>query len=161
MGIMESSNCPRDELYDLVRRCWVEDLPEERIRQNLIKKMVTQLGYPLSLLAVEKELAQLPHLKLIEKRKIPKRRVDILVFAKEIHEEFSLFPLLMIECKVAPLTPKLAQQVIGYNAFVQAPYLALANEKSILTGHFDAREGHFKFSEGLPAYTSLINRIAN
>lgn len=147
---------PSKQLFDIVRKKWVEATPEELIRQNLITMMTGELGYPLPLLAVERELNQLPHLQQIERKGIPKRRADIIVFAKNIHPQHALFPLLMIECKAVPLTPKWAQQVVGYNSTVQAPFLALANGDQILTGRFDVKIGHFHFESGLPPYATLI-----
>lgn len=152
---MESSKL-RSKLFDRVRKKWVEATPEEVIRQNLIEKMVEELGYPLSLLAVERELSQLPHLQLTHLSEIPKRRADLIVFAKNIHPTYPLFPLLMVECKAINLTPKFAGQVVGYNASVRAPFLALANGEKILTGHFDRGSGLFRFEPGLPTYSALI-----
>lgn len=99
--------------------------PEEAVRQALLKAMVEQLGYPRQLLAVEKELSQLPHLQ--NQSGLPKRRADILCFGKDIHPQYSLFPLLLIECKAGKIGFDAEQQALGYNHFVQAPYVALAN----------------------------------
>jgi len=155
MEIMELSR-QSNQLFDPVRKKWVEATPEEIIRQGLIEKMLGELGYPLSFLSVEKELSLLPHLQLTERDAIPKRRADVIVYAKNIHPDYALSPLLMIECKAVPLTPKFAQQVVGYNAVVQAPYLALANGDQVLTGHFDQQVGHYHFEPGLPAYQALL-----
>ena len=126
--------------------------PEEEIRQAWISKMVRDLGYPRHMIAVEKELSSLPHL---IGQKVPKRRVDILVFAKEIHPEYSLFPLLMIECKAVPLVPSVARQVLGYNAFVKAPFVAIANAEDFLLGRYDDAAGMVCFERGLKNYTGL------
>lgn len=123
---------------------------EEAVRQNLISHMVEKLGYPRSLIAVEKELSQLPSLALMPSAEIPKRRADIIVFAQE-----TLTPLLLIECKATSLTSKCARQVIGYNAFVGATYVALANEKQVLTGYYDPKEGTYRFESGLPGFASI------
>ncbi|MCC5831691.1 MAG: type I restriction enzyme HsdR N-terminal domain-containing protein [Chlamydiales bacterium] len=144
-----------NRLFDPVRKKWVEPEPEEVIRQELIQKMVGELGYPLSLLSVEKELSLLPHLRQVQSE-TPKRRADLIAFAKEIHPDHPLFPLLMVECKAVPLTPKFANQVVGYNSVVKAPYLALANGEQVLTGHFDSIAGHFRFESGLPSYKMLL-----
>ncbi len=149
MVIMGSSNS-NNRLYDRLRKKWVEKTPEEAIRQHLLQMMVDKLGYPPALICVEKELALLPHLKI--QPNLPKRRADIIVFDKS---EGTLLPLLMIECKVKALTCAFAQQVIGYNAFVQAPYLAIANEREVLTGHFDQEAGIFTFKKGLVHFESI------
>ncbi len=154
MGLSKPSN----QLFDPVRKKWVEATPEEIIRQQLIHQMVEELGYPIAFLSVEQELAGLPHLQLVERESIPKRRADIIAFGKDVHPDYPLFPLMMVECKAVPLTPKFAQQVIGYNGVVQAPYLALANGDQILSGYFDEGAGHYHFDHGLPTYQSLIER---
>ncbi len=126
--------------------------PEERIRQAWIQKMVRDLGYPRHMIAVEKELSTLPHLM---GQRVPKRRADIIVFAKDIHPDFALFPLLMIECKATKLLPHVASQVIGYNEFVKAPYIAIANETDLMLGHFDDAAGMICFERGLKNYQKL------
>ena len=147
------------ELFDPVRKGGVKITPEERVRQRLISRMVKELGFPLAFLAVEKELKLLPHLRLIPSNKIPRRRIDIVAFAKGIHPDYPLFPLLLVECKAVALTPKVARQVVGYNDVVKAPFVAVANEDHILTGGYDAESGLFRFQEGLPTYTQLLSAL--
>jgi hypothetical protein len=154
MATMESSS-QRNDLFDPIRKKWVEKNPEEKIRQSLLRQMTEKLGYPVSLIAIEKEIGQLPHTTSVNHR-IPKRRADIVVYAKKAD---ALHPVLMIECKAVPLTPKFAQQVIGYNSFVKAPFIALANETQVLTGFFDLDNGIYKFEEGLPHFEVLIRSI--
>ena len=98
---MASSNC---QLFDPVRKTWVKETAEELIRQKILQIMVRDLHFPPSMLAIEKELSLLPHLQLTPD--VPKRRLDILAFAKNGEE---LFPLLLIECKAVKLTPQFAQ----------------------------------------------------
>jgi hypothetical protein len=154
MAIMGSSNLKNDLLYDPIRKKWVEKTSEEAIRQDLIHQMIEKLGYPAPLIAVEKELAQLPNLRG-SGAPIPKRRADIVVYAKQA-KIYALKAILMIECKAVPLTPKFAQQVIGYNAFVGAEFIALANETQVLTGFFDVRDSLYKFEPGLPLFKDLM-----
>lgn len=137
-----------------------QNKPEERIRQAWIQTMIQDLGYPKQWIAIEKELSSLPHLSLIPKKELPKRRVDILVFAPHLHPDYPLYPLLMIECKVAPLEPKFAHQVLGYNTYVQAPFIALANQQEILVGTFDAGANLTRFTRGLPSFKDLLHRIS-
>ena len=128
-------------------------LPEERIRLAWIQKMVRDLGYPRHMVAVEKELSQLPHLL---GQKLPKRRADIIIFASNIHPDHALYPLLMIECKATKLLPHVASQVIGYNEFVKAPYIAIANDEDLMLGSFDESAGMICFSRGLKSYEQLV-----
>lgn len=155
MAIMESLSL-KNEIFDPIRKKWVEKNPEEQIRQSLLWQMTENLGYPVSLIAIEKEIGQLPQASSSLNHKIPKRRADIVVYAKKTD---TLRAVLMIECKAVPLTPKFAQQVIGYNAFVKAPFIALANEFQVLTGFFDPDGGIYKFEEGLPHFEALMRGI--
>lgn len=148
---MASLKSKNDKIYDSIRKKWVEPTPEELIRQRLIRYMIDKLGYLPSLIAIEKQLAQLPHLHATPLAKIANRRLDVVVFAKG-----TLLPLLLIECKAVPLTPAFAQQVIGYNAYVRAPYIALANEKQILTGYYCEEKGVYRFESGLPTFETLM-----
>ncbi|MCH9611431.1 MAG: hypothetical protein SP1CHLAM42_15200 [Chlamydiales bacterium] len=143
------------QLFDPIRQAWVKSTPEELVRQKLLQIMVRDLHFPKSMLAVEKELSQLPHLQL--EADVPKRRLDILAFAQM---EYEPTPLLMIECKATKLTPAFAQQVIGYNSFVRAPFVCLANDREVMTGFFDEEAGHFTFKPGLKSYQRLCKAAA-
>lgn len=117
--------------------------PEEAIRRTLLSHMVRSLGFPQGLIVVEKELKELPHL---SGQIIPKRRLDILCYRKD----FS--PLLVIECKAVPLTQKVIDQVVGYNYYVQAEYVAIANGALIKWAH----KSNYHFTDGLPSYDDLV-----
>lgn len=158
METMESSK-PKSELFDPLRKKWVERTPEEVIRQSLIKDMVERLAYPAPMVAVERELSTLPHLAYENSKNIPKRRADIIVFSKKIHPDHEFFPLLLIECKAVPLNEKFVGQVIGYNAFVKAPFICLANGMHILTGYFDQSQQGYRFESGLPEYNQLLGKM--
>jgi hypothetical protein len=135
--------------------------PEEKIRQALIVKMTKELGFPSHLLVIEKQLHQLPHLVQVPKQKLASRRVDLLVFAPNIHPHFPLFPLLLIECKAVPLTSTFETQVIGYNDFVKAPFIALCNEHEIKTGRYDEEKGAFSFVNGFYSYDELMAQVSS
>lgn len=144
-----------DLFFDPFRKKWVKNRPEEHIRVSLLHKMVNELSYPLSLIAIEIELKTLPHLSSSDKKCIPKRRIDIVVFDKDIHPQYPLFPLFLIECKAVDLTDDFKSQVIGYNDIVKAPYIALANGTHVQTGRFDLESKAFQFVDGLPNYNLL------
>lgn len=119
----------KDNLYDPFRGMWVSATPEEIVRQKLLQFMTIHLGFPKELLAVEKQLSELPHLKGISN--LPKRRADILCFAKDIQSGSSMYPLLLIECKEGRLGKTAVDQVLGYNHFVRATYVAISGKNSI------------------------------
>lgn len=138
-----------------IRKAAVASLPEERIRVQLLCDLIEKLGYPSSGLAVEKELAQIPHLRSMG-GKLPKRRADIICFAKGIHPTEELYPLLLIECKALKLTSKMINQVVGYNHYLKACYIALVNHEEIRTGWFDRTTQTYKFVPYLPTYAELL-----
>lgn len=156
----------KSELYSLktiqckVRKIPVPSDPEEKVRQALLHKMVDTLGFPLGLIAVEKSLSSLPH--LIEMREmLPIRRADILVFGKEIHPQASLYPLILIECKAAPLSPKVLRQVAGYNRFVKSFFITVANEEEIMTGWWNSALKDYEFVPFLPPYQDLLSSLSS
>ena len=100
-------------------------MSEEVIRQELIVTLLA-LGYPKSLMVIEKELSQLPHLR---KGRVPKRRLDLLCFAKK---GGLVYPLLLIECKAIPLLPSALEQVLGYNYYVEALFVAITNRSDVI-----------------------------
>ena len=113
--------CPLNKkIYDPIRRCFVSATKEEYVRQKLIYRMINELGYPKSLLVVEKKLRDLPQLK-VEKKDIPNRRVDLLCFDLGLRT-----PLLLVECKAQFLSTRGMTQILGYNAFIHAKAICLA-----------------------------------
>jgi hypothetical protein len=161
MAIMGSCSQNRNKVFDKIRKKWVAETPEERVRQIWIQKMIQQLGFPKELLAVEKELKELPHLKL-HAPSLPERRADILCFAKGIHPEYSLYPLLVMECKEDKNDLSDAiEQVIGYNHFVNAYFLAAASEEECRFGYFDKDAKAYRFLPFLPSYLQLITLVKN
>lgn len=134
----------------LIRKTPVVLTPEEKVRQALLHLMVHSLLYPPSLISVEIELASIPS---IPSGNLPRRRADIIVFSPQV------LPLLLIECKAVPMTHAAIDQLVGYNFFVQAPYIVLANPVAIKTGTF--QQGEWVFKEGLPYYRDLGNGKRN
>lgn len=146
---------PRDQqVFCQIRRDWIAATPEEVVRQRLLHDMVNELGYPSSLIAVEKALRQLPHLSGKNPKDIPDRRIDILCYAPA--STGSLSPLLVVECKAVPLTWRVVNQVLGYNQLIQSPFVAIANEGEVRTAWFDGKE--WSFISYLPYYQDLVNR---
>ena len=142
----------------LIRKEWVTPHPEEIIRQRILKHMIDNLGFPSGNIVVEQKLSKIPHLSLKD-QKIPNRRVDIICYAKGIHPQFELYPLLLVECKAIPLTTKVIKQVIGYNYFVQAYFVAVANRKECRTGWYDSEQQRYRLVHTLPTYSQLKSKF--
>ena len=103
----------KQAIFCAVRKRWMVLTEEEWIRQNFIQYLVSVLHYPLTLMAVEKELL------LNGLRK----RFDILVYNNN-HK-----PLMLVECKepAVALNEDVLQQVLRYNMAVPVSYLVLTN----------------------------------
>jgi len=148
-----------NRLYDPIRKAYVLPLPEEIVRQNLIRYMIDDLLYPISMLAVEKDLCRVPHLQN-QDFSSKKRRADIICFAKNIHPNYSIYPLLLIECKACTLTKKtidLSFRSIIY--FVKSYFVSIANEDNIRTFWYNTDEQKYDSVDFLPNYEQLIQAI--
>ncbi len=108
------------------------------------------------MLVVEKKLALFPH---IHKEKIPDRRVDVVVMAPGIHEGHALYPLLLIECKHTHLTQDVVEQVVGYNYYMGAYFVAVASRAGFILGWQEGLKGQYQWREGLVSYKELIALI--
>jgi Type I restriction enzyme R protein N terminus (HSDR_N) len=111
----------RRQVFDEVRRKWVALTPEEWVRQNMIRWMVVTLGYPASLVAVEREL-MLGSLR---------KRFDIVVFDRLQK------PWMMVECKApeVALGEGVLMQVLRYNLSIPVPYLVISNGNECHAAH--------------------------
>jgi len=148
-----------EKFFDAIRKKNVEALPEEIVRQSLLKIMVEKLRYPKDLIAVEKDLGQLPHLKDVV---VPlKRRADIICFANNIHPVYELYPLLMIECKAGKLIKEHVDQVVGYNYFVKSYFIAIASAEEIKTLWYNKKKGGYEVVNFLPAHEELMRVVLN
>lgn len=141
-----------------IRREWVKATPEEIVRQTILQEMISNLGYPLGHVVVEKGLRQMPHLSLFN-QKLPDRRADIVCFAQGIHPTCSLYPLLLVECKAVKITSKTFNQAAGYNHYLGAFFLALANGEEIQTAWFDSTTQSYKSIKRLPAHAELMQNL--
>ena len=103
-------------VFDAIRKEWLILTEEEWVRQNFIQYLVTELHYPATLIALEKEL-DLNGLK---------KRFDVLVY-NEQHQ-----PWMLIECK-APhiiLNDAALEQVLRYHISIPVSFLIITNGQS-------------------------------
>ncbi len=142
------------KLYCSVRKTWVATTPEEEVRQATIEHLVERLGFPISCIAVEKELKTMPH---VFSEHVPERRLDILCYARE--KEKGIYPLLLIECKAVKISSKELRQVIGYNYYLKAPFIALVNQTEKRLGWFDPKLEDYQFINYFPHYSELIQSL--
>jgi len=100
-------------IFDAIRKTWLLLTEEEWVRQNFVNYLITQLHYPSTVIALEKEIV-LNDLK---------KRFDILVYDKE-HK-----PWILVECKEpkVSLSEDVLQQALRYNISVPVEYIVITN----------------------------------
>ena len=100
-------------ILDPVRRRWVRLTPEEWVRQNFLQYLLQTLGYPSSLVSVEKEIV------VGELRK----RYDIVVYDR------ATLPWLLVECKETgtPLGAAVLDQALRYHIQVPVRFIVITN----------------------------------
>lgn len=143
----------RPQLFCSIRKEWVAALPEEIVRQRVLSHMIQEKGFPASLIAVEQSLKLLPHLSACNQKDLPNRRVDIVCF---VPIQSTLRPLLMVECKAVSLIPSIMRQVAGYNHYLGACFIGLANQEEIRVGWYRSEAKEYSFVDFLPSYAELL-----
>ena len=134
----------KEQIFCDWRHKWVRLTPEEWVRQQLLHRMVEQLNYPASLIAVEVAL-EIVHRTSSHRKSY---RADAVVYNQ------SMEPLVLIECKAetVPLTQKTLDQAVTYNRLLHVPYLILHNGPQTIVMHI--QEGITTLA-AIPPYSAL------
>lgn len=126
-------------IFDTIRKKFVRLTPEEWVRAHTVKYLNESLGYPLSLINVEKEI-------LLNGTK---KRYDIVVFNSNgsIH--------LIVECKApkVKITQETFDQIARYNLKTDATYLMITNGLEHYFCQMDYENGKYNFLREIPAYS--------
>lgn len=103
----------KTEIFDPVRKKWVLLTEEEKVRQYCIHQLIHRHLFPVTLMAVEKQIT----LNGLTKR------YDIVVFNRSGN------PYLVIECKApsVKLDQSVLEQVARYNATLKAEIIGVTN----------------------------------
>lgn len=123
------------EIFDPVRKIWILLTPEEWVRQHFVQFLLS-LGYPATLIAVEKKI-ELGDLY---------KRCDIVVYSRDMK------PFMIVECKQmdVPLSQQVLDQILRYHITLQPPYLIITN--GAFTMGFKKENGQFLPVNEFPAY---------
>ena len=129
----------KEQIFCEWRHRWVRLTPEEWVRQQLLHRLVEQLGYPAALIAVEAPI------KVGEMQK----RCDAIVYNNIMQ------PLMLIECKAetVSLTQKTLDQAATYNRKLQVPYLILHNGPQTIIAYVNDKS--ISFVQSIPPYNQL------
>ena len=107
------SNEKQTLIFDNLRKRYFVLTPEEWVRQHFVQFLIEEKKYPVSLIAIEKQLTI----------NALKKRTDIVVFDKSGN------PDIIVECKAPHI--KIAQdtfdQIARYNLKLNAKYLIVTN----------------------------------
>ena len=100
-------------IFDEIRKKYLILSPEEWVRQNFIKYLVTEKNYPKGLISIEM------HLQLNKQSK----RSDIVIFNNKAK------PKMIVECKAPSikLEQKVVEQIIRYNIVLKVNFLIITN----------------------------------
>lgn len=123
-------------IFDPVRKKFVVNTPEEWVRQNTVKFLHESLGFPFSLISVEKQFQ-------LNKRK---KRFDIVVFGKAGE------PKILVECKrpSIKITQDTFDQAFRYNTYLQVPILVITNGEELYCCEVEGEK--VNFLEEIPSY---------
>ena len=129
------------QVFDPVRRKFVELTPEEWVRQNFIQFLVQEKKYPQSLMTVERGLDL----------NGTKKRFDIVANNNEGR------PVIIVECKSSKV--KLSQatfdQITRYNIVLQVDYLIITNGLEHYCAKIDYEKKSYSFLKDIPQYSEL------
>jgi hypothetical protein len=130
-----------EQVFCQVRRKWVVLTPEEWVRQHVVAYLHRSLGYPLSLMRLEKRVDGGKRL----------QRSDVTAHASDGR------PLLLVECKAPdePIDRETLFQASRYNRHIGAEHILLSNGMVHQCCRIDG--GEVNFLDAIPFYTDLIN----
>lgn len=125
-------------VFDLVRKKYIQLLPEELVRQMLIHYLIEEGRYPLSRMQVEKGVS----------KNGLYGRYDVIIYDKHVK------PWMLIECKShrVPLSQEVIDQLDGYNQTIGAPYYLISNGINTLCFTKEKEDRQYKQLSDLPTY---------
>ncbi|MCT4604071.1 MAG: type I restriction enzyme HsdR N-terminal domain-containing protein [Marinifilum sp.] len=137
------SDLQRKLIFDSIRKKYVVLTPEEWVRQNFIRFLIEEKGFPASLIAVEKK---------VDVNLLPQRS-DVVLYNRNAN------PVMIVECKASKvkITQDVFNQVARYNMKLRVPFLLVTNGLKHFCCYMDYDNKSFKFLENIPDYQSIKN----
>lgn len=133
------SNENKTLIFDNLRKKYVVLTPEEWVRQHFVSFLIEEKKYPVSLIAIEKQLT-INNLK---------KRTDILIFSTEGK------PNIIVECKAptVKITQDTFDQIARYNLQLQAKYLIVTNGLEHYYCLLDTDNECYRFLQEIPNFS--------
>ena len=140
-GVKTKNDTDGWRVFDPHRRRWVALTPEEWVRQHFLNHLVHDLGFPASLIAVERSLV----LNDLAKR------ADIVVFGRDGRA------LAIVECKAPSvrIDQRTFEQVARYNLVFKVRYLIVTNGLRHFCCRIDHAKNSVDFLVDIPAFEAM------
>ncbi|MDM1045016.1 type I restriction enzyme HsdR N-terminal domain-containing protein [Myroides sp. 1354] len=128
-------------IFDVIRKKFILLTPEEWVRQHVVRELMENKGYPISLISVEK----------IVKINGMNKRYDVVVFKP------NGTIAILIECKApsVAITQQTFDQIARYNFQLRADYLYVTNGLNHYFCQMDYEKESYFFLKSLPNYTTF------
>lgn len=112
------------KIYSPIRDKWLIETPEERVRQELVKTLVNDFGYPLEVMAEEYHTD-------FEGRGVRSTRADIVIYKTQEDKNMNYNAFIVVECKAETVKIRKEDfyQRTEYAAKLRAQFLILHNSK--------------------------------
>jgi hypothetical protein len=128
-------------IFDVIRRKYVVNTPEEWVRQNFIRYLVAEKGYVETLMSIEHEIS----LNRLSKR------CDAVVFSKNGK------PLMILEFKSpdVPVSQEVFDQIVRYNMVLKVNFLLITNGMKHFCCKINFQNKDYVFLREIPDYDDL------
>jgi type I restriction enzyme M protein len=132
------------KIWSHVRQRWLDETPEERVRQEYLCVLVNEYGYDLDQIAEEMELTG---------RGTGHARADFVIWRSAIDKQEELNPLVIVECKSDNVTIRADDYSQGdnYARIATAPFVVTHNNRE--TKYWRVRR------DRMPGYLDEIENI--
>lgn len=132
------SNENKTLIFDKLRKKFLVLTPEEWVRQHFVSFLIEEKKYPISLIALEKQL-------VINNRT---KRTDILIFNSLGN------PYIIVECKApsVKITQDAFDQIARYNLKLKADFLVVTNGLTHFFCKMDFENETYIFLKDIPIY---------
>ncbi|MFV0539023.1 MAG: type I restriction enzyme HsdR N-terminal domain-containing protein [Dysgonomonas sp.] len=131
----------RASVFDPIRRKFVAVSPEEWVRQHFVNFLLTEKGYPQTLIANEIQI----------NLNGQKKRCDTVIYNREPA------PVMIIEYKAPDvnITQAVFDQIVRYNIVLKVKYLIVSNGLNHYCCRMDYQNQTYDYLPDIPSYNDL------
>ena len=131
-----------EQIFDVVRKQYVALTPEEWVRQHFLNFLITQRGWPISLIKVERGI----------KESRMNMRTDIVVHTSEGR------PLALVECKAPEVRigERTFDQVFRYDRVLNVDFVLLTNGLEHYCCRVDRAKNALEPMAEIPRYHEMV-----